>query len=220
MNNDIVSLKLKHGRIFKATAPLSHMDIYFKLISKGEYDNYLRLAPNRDIISIAAEEFIFSIAVVYPDPNILEKTLWAGEYHAIAEAIASMSGFHELAHFSKELKARRLESQALSEQIIGTIAKAFPIYKISDLDAMNYQEIARLLALSEAMLEIRLEIPGAEIPEPKQPDDRGPQNNSSQHPIISSSSPAALSANEQAIVERQRMNALEALKTSRQNRLF
>jgi hypothetical protein len=218
---DIALLKQTHGRIFKATTPLSKVDIYFKLISKREYDNYLRLAPDRNIISPAAEEYIFRVAMVYPDMPTAETKLLAGEFHAIAEAMASRSGFHEMDSFATELKSRRLDTQTLSEQIIGTICKAFPIYKIAELESMNYQEIARLLAISETMLEMRLDIPGAETPDMVEAaKEQEKQVHNKPVNLIRPPNTAQMSDEEQAVVERQRSHALEVLQASRNKRLF
>jgi len=201
-------LKQKYGRVFKVVSPATKITIYFRLISKQEYDTYINMAPYREVITPEAEDYLLSKAVVEPNFDDLEARLLTGEFHAVAEAIAINSGFHNIEDFASELKNRRLATQVLIEQIIGFICKAFPIYKVAEIEEMSYDEIARLLALSEAMMGQRLEIPGAEIEEPQEP--RGALKKG---PDV-----AKMSAEEQAAIERNRKRALDVLKRSRANR--
>ncbi len=199
MTNLEQQLKFKHGRIFKATTPLSHLTIYFKLIGKSQYDRYMGIVGNSEQkISVPAEDYLFNAAVIYPEKFFIEQCLLAGEYHAIAEAIASNSGWHNLEDFSSVLKGKRILSTTLIEQMIAFISKAFPVYKIEELEALNYEELARMLALAENILEARLNVPGAEVEEVKQ------QN-------------SMLETERQAIAEQTRARARDALKASRRS---
>lgn len=207
----IQKLKFQHGRLFKVVTPITKIDVYFRLISKNEYDNYIGMAPNREIMNLEAEDYLLSRAIVAPPFGHLEDSLLAGEYHTIAEAIVVRSGFHELSDFVNELKAKRLQSQTLIEQIMGFICKAFPIYTIQNLEDMTYTELARLLALSETMMGIKLEVPGAEVPEPIKQAKPG---------IMKKPDMNKMSDEEKQRLERTRNDALEALKASRNRRQF
>lgn len=209
---NLSELKLKYGRIFKATSIKSKVDIYFRLLTKVEYDRYISITANNTSINIEAEEYIFKCAVVYPLIANIEATLLFGEYHAIAEAICFNSGFHVIDKFAIELKRCRINSVTLIDQMLITIAKAFPIYKISDLENMNYQEIARLLSLAENLLEYYLQIPGAEVPGMTEdsPSEIAPK------PIIGER-PDTVNP---GVIQQQREHALEALQASRNKSLF
>lgn len=205
----ITELKTKYGRIFKVITPVTKITIYFRLISKLEYDRYINMAPFREIVNTQAEDYLLSQAVVSHGFAQLEALLLTGEFHSVAEAIAINSGFHNIEDFTIELKRRRLAAQILIEQIIAFISKAFPIYKVSEIEAMTYDEIARLLALSENMMGQRLQIPGAEIEEPQEPTKgvlkRGPNV-------------AEMSDKEKAVINRNRKEALEVLQKSKRQR--
>ena len=204
---NIPELKAKYGRIFKATSISTKVDIYFRLLTKLEYDTYIMMAVDNTTINLEAEEYIFNCAIVYPSLADIQAKLLFGEYHAIAEAVSSTSGFHEMGQFAAELKQRRIGAQTLIDQMLIAISKAFPTYKISDLDAMNYQQLARLLALAETMLETYLQIPGAEVPGLT----AEPERELASKPIIEQRQDFV----DHEQIERQRLQALEALKASR-----
>lgn len=205
---NISTLKAKYGRLFRVITPSTNTRVYFKLISKIEYDRYIEMAQVRDIINPDAEEYILTRAVISHTYEELEDTLFAGEFHSIAEAIIDKSGFHNFDDFVAALKKSREQSLTLIDQILSFIAKAFPIYKISDLEAMTGDELARLLALSEGLLGQRLDIPGAEIEEPSK----------STKPTLKRPDVSKMTEEEKRNIENTRKRALEVLQSSRSKR--
>jgi|GEM_PF-5410253 hypothetical protein len=161
-----IELKKRHGSIYKIHVNESDVDIYFKLMTKAEYDSFTSLCEG-EYVTPAAEDYILDFIVVHPDKEALDN-LYAGEVTAIVSEIALKSGFYDIKNFAEELTIRRALAETLSEQIIAFISKAFPTYTIEQLEAKNYKELARLLAVAEIIMGQRLDVTGEEkqpIPE-------------------------------------------------------
>jgi len=152
----IEQLKAKYGTVFKYSAPVSEVDIYFRLLTKKEFDIFNSLCTEHGI-SDKAENYVLKTAVVYPE-NFDYDTLYAGEVTSLVKGIVENCGFIDIDVFKNELNNRRAMAGMLAEQMIGFISKAFPAYKVEDLDNKNYKEMARLLALAENFLGAHLAI--------------------------------------------------------------
>lgn len=161
-------LKKKYDPVFKTHTLESQMDVYFRLMTKREYDTFMSLCNGEDITP-AAEDYVLDNIVVYPYDNELNDNLFAGEVKQIVSEVAKRSGFFRIDEFAEELKLRRALTQTLAEQIIVFISKAFPVYTIEDLEGKNYKQICRLLAAAELMLGQKLEVIGDEYPQQQQP---------------------------------------------------
>jgi len=141
-------------------APNSGKLIYHRPITKREFDIIVRLSPGADL-SFAAEEFILKEIVVFPGVSELE-TLTNQDIQSLAEVIVEKSGFYNIEDFVNSVRYYRESNKILSEQALIFIAKAFPVYKIEELENMGSKDIARLLALAEDMIGVLFPLPGDE----------------------------------------------------------
>ena len=148
---DISKATEKYGPIFEVVTPESQVSVYFRLVSKKEYDIFNSLC-NKDGMTPESEEYLYSSAIVYPTPQELDELIFAGESNSIVGEIAKRSGFFEIGTFTEAVNDARRDCEKLSEQIIIFIAKAMPGYKVEELENLNYQDLSRLLAISEVIL--------------------------------------------------------------------
>jgi hypothetical protein len=151
MDFDISKAVEKHGPIFSTITPESKVEVYFRLVTKKEYDTFNSLSADKGVTE-EAEDYLYKTAIVYPPIEKLDEDIYAGEASLIVGEIIKKSGFFDLPAFIEAVNYSRAECQKLSEQIITFIAKAMPGYKIAELENLTYQEIARLLAMSEVIL--------------------------------------------------------------------
>jgi hypothetical protein len=157
MDFDLVQATEKHGAIYKITTKESNIDVYYRLVTKREYDTFNALC-DKDGTTFAAEDYLIKTAVVFPTIESLDDSIYAGETNFIAEEIAKNSGFFDFKQFFNAVTFARQQCQILSEQIIIFIAKAMPVYKIDEIENMNYIDQARLLAMSEVILGTEMEM--------------------------------------------------------------
>jgi hypothetical protein len=148
---DVAKAVEKHGPIFSTITPESEVEVYFRLVTKKEYDTFNALSSNGGVTE-DAEDYLYKTAIVYPPIQELDEAIYAGEASLIVGEIIKKSGFFDLTSFVDAVNYSRSECQKLSEQIIIFIAKAMPGYKIADIEQLSYQDIARLLAMSEVIL--------------------------------------------------------------------
>lgn len=157
MEFDLSKAVEQYGPIFEIVTPESQISVHFRLVSKREYDVFNSLCDGNSMTP-QAEEYLYSCAVVYPSPADLDELIFAGESNVIVGEIAKRSGFFEIDTFTQALMEARRECEKLSEQIIVFIAKAMPGYKVRELEDLNYQELARLLSISEVILGQQLDL--------------------------------------------------------------
>lgn len=162
-----VELKKRYGTVYKIHVAESDISVYFKLMSKAEYDAFTELCDGETVTPIA-EDYILDHIVVHPSKEVLEN-LYAGEVTSVVSEVAAKSGFYDIKSFAEELKTRRALTQTLSEQMLAFISKAFPIYTIEQLESKNYRELARLLAIAELMMGQQLNVTGEEEPPAQEP---------------------------------------------------
>lgn len=141
----------QYGPIFIYITPESGQQLYFRLVTKREYDTFNSLCDETGVTS-DAEDYLYQVAIVHPSIQDLDDEIFAGEASSIVAEIAKQSGFFDINMFVGVVDKCRLDCQKLSEQIIIFITKAMPGYKIAELELLNYQQLARLLAMSEVIL--------------------------------------------------------------------
>ena len=159
-------LKAKHGRVFRAH--IEGHGVYFRLLNRSEYDRAARLTDAEGKLTPVGQEFILNTAVLSPDLSVFDNYP-AGCLSGLAFKIAGLSAFDDLPAFANQLKERRLACGLLSEQVFIFIMRAMPVYKLEDLEKKPYDELARLLAMSEEIVGQRLPVQGAEVEEEKKP---------------------------------------------------
>lgn len=151
MSFDITKAVEQYGPIYSVKTPESNVEVFFRLVSKKEYDTFNSLCDETGVTA-DAEDYLYNTAIVYPVPIQLDEDIYAGESSSIVAEIARQSGFFDLQTFANAVSQSRAECQKLSEQIIIFIAKAMPGYTIDDLEKLNYQQLARLLSISEVIM--------------------------------------------------------------------
>lgn len=166
MEFDVAKAVEEYGPVFSTITPESNVEVYFRLITKKEYDTFNALASNKGVTE-DAEDYLYKTAIIYPPIDKLDEDIFAGEASLIVGEIIKKSGFFDLAAFVDAVNYSRAECQKLSEQIIIFIAKAMPGYKITDIEQLSYQDIARLLAMSEVILGQVLDIGSNKPPSKK-----------------------------------------------------
>ncbi|MFA5746172.1 MAG: hypothetical protein WC932_04945 [archaeon] len=210
-----VDLKRKYGRVFRAVLP-SKTVLYFRLLSKTEYDMFARLHPSMEAdIPFEAEEYVINTAVVYPSIQELDLHCGATELKAVVPHIIVASGFSDLETFLASLAEKREEMGLLSEQIIATIMRGMPAYRREDIQKLNYEEIAHLLALTEIITGEMLNIGDV------QEDTANPlyqANAKPKAPRVAMPDIAHMSESEKAVAEKLRQKGLEALSAIRARR--
>lgn len=166
MEFDVAKAVEEYGPVFSTITPESNVEVYFRLVTKKEYDTFNALASNKGVTE-DAEDYLYKTAIIYPPIDKLDEDIFAGEASLIVGEIIKKSGFFDLAAFVDAVNYSRAECQKLSEQIIIFIAKAMPGYKITDIEQLSYQDIARLLAMSEVILGQVLDIGSNKPPSKK-----------------------------------------------------
>lgn len=157
MEFDISKAIEKYGPIFEVTTPESKITVYFRLVSKKEYDVFNGLCDANGI-TYEAEDYLYNSAIIYPEIKDLDEQIYAGEAGSIVAEMANKSGFFDINVFAEAVSSARRECEKLSEQMVIFIAKAMPGYKIEELEDLNYQELARLLAISEVIMGQNLDL--------------------------------------------------------------
>lgn len=119
-------------------------------------DEHRQLIVQTDWSAVDAEDYIVSIAVLYPEKEALDK-LPAGVFTSLADEILTISGFGEV-KFAKQCMD---ESRAKAEQVISLmkafIIAAIPSYKDDELDKYTFAQLADKVALAEKILEVQRE---------------------------------------------------------------
>jgi len=154
ISSQILTWKTKHGPIFYIK--LNKSEYVFKILTKGEYETILGLQEH---LKIDTGEIILKECLLYPKYNkrTFDKKL-AGEVESLLECIGRTSGFSETEKVLSDLETFRESIGSLENQIIILICKAFPHLTLQDINNFTYEEIMRYIAISEVVLDVKLNI--------------------------------------------------------------
>lgn len=134
----------------------------FRPLTRNEY------LTNFNIQTISGSnpgDSVLKTCLLYPEfkqENFDSKL--AGEVDSLVSIILAKSGFSETDRIITDLDKYRSEMVTLENQMIILICKAFPHLTLFDVDNFTYEELLRYIAISEAILDIKLNI---EKPKPK-----------------------------------------------------
>ena len=129
----------------------------FRTLTKMEYEMYFSLysrSPNED-----PRDAVLGMCLLHPvfDVDTFNNML-AGTVEKLFESIMSCSGFSDPDRIAADIENARNSLSSLESQIAILICKAFPHLQLSSIDNMTYDEIVRYLAISESILDIKLNL--------------------------------------------------------------
>ena len=150
--DDILSWKEKHGSVF--CLKVNEREYIFRTLTRSEYFNVLHTQTS---MSMNSEETVLQKCLLCPEYNKedLDNRL-AGEVGELINYIILLSGFSDGEQFLKDMEKEREGIKILDNQITLLICKAFPHLTPEKIDQLNYQQTLRYIALSEEILDVKL----------------------------------------------------------------
>lgn len=122
-------------------------DFYiYKLITEGEYHMFISMQLNE----LELQDAIVSTCILYPE-NLDIDDMYAGDVTELAKLITSQSCI-DLADRKALIEMYREEMSDLDNQMICFITKAFPSYKLTDLEKLDYPRLYKLYTRAEWIL--------------------------------------------------------------------
>jgi hypothetical protein len=153
-----LELLSKYKDILEWPTPESGITILFRLMSKSELDVFNTLCIKEEV-TYEAENFILDNIILYPPKEVLDDKLLEGEVKQLVPVVVQASGFMGVDDFLNELNLQRHMVTSMMGQMMAFISRAFPTYTVTDLENMNYKQLARLIALSESLMQVKFDIP-------------------------------------------------------------
>jgi len=146
--------KKEHGSIY--CSKIAENEYFFRALSRNEY---LTIFGMQGKSSHDIGDIVLKMCLLHPefDEETFNAKL-AGEVDSLLQCIISTSGFSETDRLIEDIEKERGSLGTLENQIIILICKAFPHLKLSDINNFTYEELMRHLAISEAILEVKLNI--------------------------------------------------------------
>ena len=140
--------------------------IYYLKIGKGSYIfRTLSMAEHSVLLGVSTivgsdlSDIVLKLCLLCPryDEKVFDEKL-AGEVESVIEAIKKRSGFSEQDSVITDIDKAREQLGTLENQIVILICKAFPHLTLDDVDKLTYAELVRYIALSEAILDMKIDI--------------------------------------------------------------
>jgi hypothetical protein len=150
----ILEWKERYGTIYYLKA--GSRSYIFRTLSMAEHGAILAVSSS---IDKDMSDLLLELCLLYPeyDSNILDKEL-AGEVESVVMAIKQRSGFSEKDSVIADIDKAREVMGTLENQMVILICKAFPHLTLEDVDRLTYAELIKYIALSEAILDVKLNI--------------------------------------------------------------
>jgi len=155
----VIEWKERFGNIYYVKT--GNGTYFFRPIKKKEYDFLIRLG------NVDTDDILLAMALLYPrfDIEVFDGKL-AGEVDFLVGCINKVSGFSGTEDIIGDIESARTSIGSLENQIAILICKAFPHLTLQEVDHLTYEELIRYLAISEAILDIKLKIEKPESPKP------------------------------------------------------
>lgn len=151
---DLLSWKRTYGSIYYIKIGESYY--VFRTLTRGEHSTLMKVGEE---LECDTGDLIVRTCLLYPVTDISElDKLLAGEFDYLLRSIVSMSGFSQMERVEKDIEEARESIATLENQIIILVCKAFPHLTIQDVDRFTYDELIKYLAVSEAILDMKLTI--------------------------------------------------------------
>lgn len=150
----VLEWKKRYGTIYYLK--ISERFYVFRTLSISEHATLLGFSA---IVDADLSDELLKLCLLYPeyDEEKLDCEL-AGTVDSIILAIKRGSGFSEKDDIIEDIGKSRGLMDTLENQISILICKAFPHLTLEDIDKLTYAEIIRYIALSEAILDVKLNI--------------------------------------------------------------
>jgi len=134
----------------------------FRPATKGEFSDLSRISQS---LGEEVEDELFDICVVYPVLTDDEKgKLYAGTVTAVANNVATISGFGDEEVFLSLLEESRTSMKMADNQMMIVILKAFPYLTFEDINKLDVKQFTYRLALAEEITGTTLTIQKQEKP--------------------------------------------------------
>lgn len=158
---DILLWKKEYGSVYAMT--INGSWYVYKSLSKNEFSALLTVTDKS--ANLDTEDLILSECLLYPkySEEKFKETL-AGEIDSLYQAILNTIGFSATDKFLDDVEKARVSLGSLENQVLILVCKAFPHLTLSDVDNLTYDELLRYLTISEAILDVKINI---EKPSPK-----------------------------------------------------
>jgi hypothetical protein len=152
--NSISGWKTIHGSVYYVK--ISGSEYVFRPLKKNEYLSILSLQATA---AVDSSEMLLSTCLLYPayDADEFDAKL-AGEVDSLVNCVNDISGFSDIDNFENTLEKARLSLGTLDNQITILICKAFPHLTLLDINNLTYEELVRYIAISESILDVKLNI--------------------------------------------------------------
>jgi hypothetical protein len=152
---DILLWKKEYGNVYAIRINVNWY--YYRSLSKGEFAALLTMSEKCGIAD--TEEAILSECLLYPKYSEEKfKDSLAGEIDSLYQSIINTIGFSATDRFLDDVEKARASLGSLENQIILLVCKAFPHLTLSDIDNLTYEELLRYLTVSEAILDVKVNI--------------------------------------------------------------
>jgi hypothetical protein len=150
----ILIWKKQYGSVYYIK--IGSNEYIYRLMSRGDHIALLSAQQN---IEFNIEDVVLQECLLYPkfSKRTFDKRL-AGEVEYVAQCIAESSGFSETERVEVDLDQQRQSLGNLENQMTVLICKAFPHLKLSDINNFTYDELIRYVSISEAILDVKLNI--------------------------------------------------------------
>jgi hypothetical protein len=150
----VLSWKKEHGSIY--CIDIAGKEYFFRALSRSEY---LTIFGMQGKSSCDIGDIVLSVCLLYPEFDEKEfDSKLAGDIDSLLQCIISTSGFAETDRLIEDIEKERSSLGTLENQIIILICKAFPHLKLSDINNFTYEDLMKHLAISEAILDVKLNI--------------------------------------------------------------
>jgi hypothetical protein len=152
---NILLWKKEYGNVYSIN--ICGIQYIYRSLSKGEFAALLAVSERN--VSMDLDDVIFSECLLYPDYSSgMFDNDKAGGPHALYQAITNTIGFSVTDKFIDDVEKSRTSLGNLENQIVILVCKAFPHLTLSDIDNLTYDELLRYLTISEAILDVKINI--------------------------------------------------------------
>jgi hypothetical protein len=148
----LADFKSQYDEVYQIST--NGIDIVFRPLTYEEFDAF---AISEEFTGNAeTEDLIVEAVLLHPDIKTLQETS-AGVITGVCEEVIEQSGFFNVRIASSKLEEARERASDVRFIIKSFILSAIPSYHPDDLDKKTFKQLCDLIALSEQILELKME---------------------------------------------------------------